>query len=123
MTLTFYPHEDDAQRGSHAERIAILLEAAERYKAAILEIKLDLAEEDANKKMTPHDLQHAYNWSEIATILEEVRALPETNESEKNKKARLLVKLAEVYEVLRGAKMPKLEAVRLALVGEAEQLG
>ncbi len=34
----------------------------------------------------------------------------------------LLTKHADVYEVLRGAKMSKLEAVRLALISEAAQL-
>ena len=37
-------------------------------------------------------------------------------------KADHLKKLAEVYEVLRAARMPKLEAVRLALMNESMQL-
>ena len=122
MALTFYPHEDDAQKGSHIERIGVLLEAAERYKAAILEIKPDTSPEAATKRTSPHDLLHAYNWPEMALILDEIRAFPETNDVEKSKKANMLTKLAEVYEVLRGAKMPKLEAVRQALVNEAQQL-
>ena len=87
MALTFYPHEDDAERGSHAERINILLEAAERYKAAVLESKPAVApegatpEEVADKRTTPNDFMHAYNWSTIAGILEEVRSLPEGSSS------------------------------------------
>lgn len=124
MALVFYPHEDDAKLGTPSERITILLEAAERYKAAVLEeAAAPKEEEDADKRGTPHDLLHAYNWSEIARMLEQVRGLPEGNASDKAKKASLLTQLAEVYEVLRGAKMPKLEAVRLALVNEANQLG
>jgi hypothetical protein len=48
--------------------------------------------------------------------------LPEHNQASRLTKAGYLAKLAEVYEVLRGAKMPKLEAVRLALINEANQL-
>jgi hypothetical protein len=128
MPLIFYPHEDDAQKGALADRITVLLEAAERYKAAVLEIKPEPvlseadAKEAATKRLTPHDFQHAYNWEEIVTILQEVRSLPEGNQADKLKKIKMLTKLAEVYEVLRGAKMSKLEAVRLALMSEAKQL-
>lgn len=122
MTLTFYPHDDDTQKGSYLERVAIMLDAAERYKASILEIKPDVSPEAATKRNSPHDLLHAYNWPEISLLLEEIRALPEANATEKAKKAVLLTRLAEVYEVLRGAKMPKLEAVRLAIVSEATQI-
>ena len=29
MALIFYPHEDDAQKGTHTDRITVLLEAAD----------------------------------------------------------------------------------------------
>ncbi|MBA3661599.1 MAG: hypothetical protein H0W64_07725 [Gammaproteobacteria bacterium] len=124
MTLTFYPHGDDMLKGSLADRIEILMEAAERYKAVVIEVlpKPD-ASEEAKKRMTPRDLKAAFNWEEIARVLLAVRELPEMNKSDKLMKASLLKKLAEVYEVLRAAKMSKLEAVRLALINESNQLG
>lgn len=123
MALTFYPHEEDGQNGAIEERIATLLNAAEHYKAAVLEIKINPAHQNPDKRTAPNELEHAFNWPEIAYILHEVRELPEANDADKSKKADMLTKLAEVYEVLRGAKMSKLEAVRMALVGEAKLLG
>lgn len=126
MPLTFYPHSDDAQKGSLEDRIEVLMEAAERYKAVVLDVTRKAEKTDtANtaKRSVPRDLNAAYNWEEIARILREIRELPELNRTDKVKKATLLVKLAEVYEVLRGAKMSKLEAVRLALISEANHLG
>lgn len=123
MPLTFYPHADDAQKGSFEDRIDLLREAAERYKSIVLDAtaKPEAALGEA-KRATPKDQAVAYNWEEIAILLREIRSLPEMNKADKAKKATLLTKLAEVYEVLRGAKMSKLEAVRLALINEANQL-
>jgi DNA segregation ATPase FtsK/SpoIIIE-like protein len=123
MPLMFYPHPDDTQKGSLNERLDVIMEAAERFKAVILDsAKKDVPEDQNKKRMTPRDQVAAYNWEEIARILREIRELPEANKPEKDKKAELLTNLAEVYEVLRGAKMSKLEAVRLALISEANQL-
>lgn len=124
MALTFYPHSDDAQKGSLDQRIEILMEAAERYKAIVLDISIKPAatEVSNHKRMVPREQLAAYNWEEIARVLREIRDLPEINKIDKSKKGDLLGKLAEVYEVLRAAKMPKLEAVRLALISEANQL-
>lgn len=124
MALTFYPHTDDARKGTLEEKIEILLEAAERYKAIVLElsIKPEGEAEKAIKRQTPREQKAAYNWEEIARILREIRESPESTKVDKLKKADLFTKLAEVYEVLRGAKMSKLEAVRLALINEANQL-
>lgn len=128
MTLTFYPHSDDTQKGSLEERIEILMDAAERFKAIILDDKLNKAEGDSDvdemgvRRSVPRDLAAAYNWEEIARVLREIRELPEVSKTDKQTKGLLLGKLAEVYEVLRGAKMSKLEAVRLALVSESSQL-
>jgi len=121
MALTFYPHTDDL-KGTLAEKIEILMEAAQRFKSIILDESSKVDALDANKRSVPRELVAAYNWEEIARVLRAIRELPESNKVEKNKKGELLAKLAEVYEVLRGAKMSKLEAVRLALVGEANQL-
>ncbi len=52
-------------------------------------------------------------------VLREVREMPEADRSARIAKADLLTKLAEIYEVLRAAKMPRLEAVRIALMSEA----
>jgi len=127
MTLTFYPHTDDTQKGSLADRIEILMEAADRYKAVVLDGTAGAAtatpsEKGTIKRVTPRDQTAAYNWEEIARVLHEIRELPEVGKLEKTRKGQLLTKLAEVYEVLRAAKMSKLEAVRLALISEANQL-
>ena len=130
MAMVFYPNTEDTLKGSFEERIELLMEAAERYKAAVLDVsgKVDvpLTPPPANgtvKRAVPRDLAHAYNWEAIAVLLREVRDLPEGNKVDKDHKGALLSKLAEVYEVLRGAKMSKLEAVRLALINESNQLG
>ncbi|MBX3708172.1 MAG: hypothetical protein KIT56_08095 [Gammaproteobacteria bacterium] len=121
MPMIFYPHIDDIQRGTLGERIDILMEAAERYKAVVLD-ESSKAAVDLNKRMVPREQLAAYNWEEIARVLREIRELPESNKIDKSRKGDLLAKLAEVYEVLRAAKMSKLEAVRLALISESNQL-
>lgn len=122
MALTFYPHPDDAQKGSLTDQIEILMEAAERYRAFVMDATMPSISDDTQRRMTPRDQQVAYNWEEIARVLREVKELPEVSKSDKLTKGGLLSKLAEIYEVLRAAKMSKLEAVRLALVNEANQL-
>lgn len=122
MTLTFYPHLEDAQRGSIEDRIEVLMEAAERFKAVILDEASKSAADAATKRAIPRDQTAAYNWEEISRVLREIRELPEGNKSDKTRKGGLLTKLSEVYEVLRAAKMSKLEAVRLALISESNNL-
>lgn len=122
MPLMLYPHSEDASTGSFIERIEQLMEAAERYKAAVLDLTAKLPAGQEMKMHSPKELQVAFNWDIIAVVLREVRALPEGTREDKEKKHKYLTKLSEVYEVLRDAKMPKLEAVRLALVNETNQL-
>lgn len=122
MPLTFYPHPEDTQKGTLAQRVEVLMEAAERYKAIVLDTSNKSSTKEEKKRYTPRDQVAAYNWEEIARVLKSIRELPEISKPDKLKKAEILTKLAEVYEVLRGAKMSKLEAVRLALVSEANQL-
>ena len=125
MPLIFYPSQDDVDKGSLAERIDVLMDAAERFKAVTLDpaaSKIEVSEEERRRGMIPRDHTASFNWEEIAKVLRRVRELPETTKSDKIKKAELVTKLAEVYEVLRGAKMSKLEAVRIALISEAKQL-
>ncbi|HLB41544.1 MAG TPA: hypothetical protein VJN02_01600 [Gammaproteobacteria bacterium] len=122
MALTFYPHSDAVQRGSFEERIETFMEAAQNYKAVILEMTTQSEAAGACLRMIPREQAAAYNWGEIAHLFHELRDLPEASKDDKIKKAALLAKLAEIYEVLRAAKMPKLEAVRLALINEANQL-
>ncbi|GEM_PF-1050892 len=145
MALTFYPHTDDTQKGSLEQRIDILMDAAERYKAVVLDLKnndlsakenkekereregvakpeLRMVDDNGSKRVVPRDQQASYNWEEIARVLREIRELPEASKVDRTTKAGFLTKLAEVYEILRAAKMAKLEAVRLALMGEANQL-
>jgi hypothetical protein len=126
MTLNFYPHSDDAQKGSFEERIDVLMDAAERYKVIVLDAaaKAESTPETAGatKYFIPRDQSVAFNWEEIALILREIREMPEASKTDKTRKGNLLAKLSEVYEVLRAAKMTKLEAVRIALMNEANQL-
>lgn len=124
MAITFYPYVEDANQGTLVDRIDVLMEAAERYKAAILDAAAAEREGEAptnHKLSVPRDIMVSFNWEEIADVLQSVRAMPEGN-GDKHKKGMLLAKLAEVYEVLRAAKMSKLEAVRIALMSEANQL-
>jgi hypothetical protein len=123
MSLTFYPHEDDLVSGAMLQKIEVLMEAAERYKAVVLDAAqsppVDAA---AKKRIAPVDLKSSYNWEEVSKLLREIRDLSEATPTNKLTKAEHLTKLAEIYEALRSAKMPKLEGVRLALVNEAAQL-
>jgi hypothetical protein len=132
MPLLFYPHTEDVSASTLSDRIEILLEAALRYKAIILGapapstssalISAPGSPDEPKLRTAPKDLLVAFNWEEIAIAVRESRELPEALKEDRLKKADHLAKLAEIYEVLRGAKMAKLEAVRLALVGEANQL-
>ena len=125
MALTFYPHSDEVQRGSLEDRMEVFMEAAQNYKAIILEIAQHEGPPSSGsdeKRLTPRELTSSYNWGEIAYIFRELRELPEISKNDKVRKADLFTKLAEIYEVLRAAKMSKLEAVRLALMSEANQL-
>lgn len=123
MTITFYPHEDDLESSALGEKLETLLEAAERYKAVVLDSAAKPVENGNTKKSTtPREIKASYNWEEIARVLREIRDLPESTPSAKLTKVQHLTKLADIYEVLRGAKMAKLEAVRIALMNEANQL-
>ena len=124
MPLTFYPHDEDVALGNIQDRLEMLMEGADRYKATVLDLTLNPAPDAETKKqrMTPKEIKFAFNWQEIAKILREIRELPESNPSSKAAKADRLTRLAEIYEVLRSAKLPKLEAVRMALMSEANQL-
>lgn len=127
MALIFYPHEDELASSTLEQRLEVLLESAERYKAVMLDASktsvAPAAEKEKDKgRGSPRDISHAYNWEEIAKLLRDIRELPEAAQSSKVAKAAKLKKLAEIYEVLRGAKMAKLEAVRIALMNEANQL-
>lgn len=124
MPLVFYPYEDDLEASTMEEKIDLMMEAAERYKAVITEAidKTMLTEESTRKRLSPRDITVAFNWEELAKLLRQIRELPETSQASKISKADFLTKLSEIYEVLRSAKMPKLEAVRIALKNEASQL-
>lgn len=125
MTI-FYPHLDELESSPIEQKLEVLLEAAERYKAAVLDTanKGEASGPDELKRnSSPKEIEHAFNWEEIAKLMREIRDLNESTPALKSAKALKLRKLAEIYEVLRGAKMPKLEAVRIALSNEANQLG
>ena len=125
MGLKFLPHDDDVNKGSLDDRLEVLLDAAQRYKAEVLDVmaKPEVAvDPTASKLLIPREIKISYNWEEVARVLHEIRELPELSPGDKEHKSKLLTRLAEVYEVLRAAKMSKLEAVRLALISEAAQL-
>jgi hypothetical protein len=122
MGIMFYPHEDDLETSSIQEKLETLMEAAERYKAIVLDVSSAKPPADQKKRTAPRDLTISFNWEEMAKLLREIRDLPEATSINKLAKANFLEKLAEIYEVLRAAKMTKLEAVRIALVNEANQL-
>ena len=122
MPVVFYPHDDDVELGSLQEKLEVMMEAAERYKAVVLDTTTPIMDNDGKRRLTPREIRVAFNWQEIAKMLREIRELPESSPSSKVTKAERLTRLAEIYEVLRGAKMPKLEAVRIALMNEAKQL-
>lgn len=125
MPMIFYPHQDELENSTVEQKLEVLLESAERYKAVILDaakVAADPATNGIKKRTTPREITHVYNWEDIATLMRQIRELPENTPSAKITKADRLTKLSEIYEVLRGAKMSKLEAVRLALINEANQL-
>lgn len=124
MAIIFYPHEDELGTSSSIDQsLEALLESAQRFKAIVLDKAARPSGSAAEKKITtPRDLTYSYNWEEVSRVLRQIRELPEGSPSAKVFKADRLKKLAEVYEVLRAAKMAKLEAVRIALINEAAQL-
>lgn len=123
MPMIFYPHQDELESSTLDQKLEILMESAERFKAVVLDTAKKPDETSAERKrLTPREVSHVYNWEEIASLFRELRELPETSPASKLAKGDRLMKLAAIYEVLRGAKMTKLEAVRLALINEANQL-
>lgn len=122
MTLVFYPKPGDLDNLTTKDKLDTLVSAAEQFKAHVLDILKKADPSEPHAKLTPRDMLYAYNWDELSKMLREIRDFPENNINNRTHKAENLIKLAEIYEILRGAKMPKLEAVRLALVNEANQL-
>jgi len=126
MAIMFYPHEEDMQSGTIKEKLELLLDAAERYKAVVLDTatkNTEVSDPSGGRLVAvPREMAYAFNWQEIAKLFREVREIPESSQTTRVTKADYLAKLAEIYEILRGAKMPKLEAVRLALINEANHL-
>lgn len=120
--LIFYPKHGELISSSTKDKLDALLSAAEQYKALVLDPQKKEINADPAKRQTPREMSYSYNWDELAKLLREIRDFPENSSPNRLSKAENLVKLAEIYEVLRGAKMAKLEAVRLALVNEANQL-
>lgn len=125
MPMIFYPHQDELESSTLDQKLEVLLESAERFKAVILDVTKNpenIVTAEGKKRITPREISHVFNWEEIALLLRNLRELPETSPASKIAKGDKLMKLAEIYEVLRGAKMSKLEGVRLALINEANQL-
>src|SRR5689334_11095284 len=107
--LIFYPKHGELSSSNTKDKLDALLTAAEQYKAIILDPqKKDI--NDPSKRQVPREMGYSYNWDELAKMLREIRDFPENSSQNRLSKAENLLKLAEVYEVLRGAKMAKLEA-------------
>lgn len=111
MTLKFYPCKAELQ-GTLADRVKILIQAANNFKKIVYTSIV--------KPTVPREINASYNWQELARVLTEIRNLPENDMDEKQFKSKLLLELANLYSVLSEAKMSKLEAVRLALLGEVK---
>lgn len=123
MSLVFYPQViEGATLGTLDEQIELLLESAQRYKAVVLDTASKAEAQHAKIPPAPKDVAISFNWELIASVLRAVREMPESKGDERVAKADKLLKLAEIYEILRSAKMARLEAVRLALASEAAQL-
>jgi len=121
MALVFLPQDDELEASQLSQKLEVWLEASERYKALILDASIKSVDA-ANKRIAPRDMVYSINWNGLSKLMRQIRELPEGSPSGKVLKAGALTKLADIYEVLRGAKMPKLEAVRIALANEAKQL-
>lgn len=123
MSITFYPQvAEGANPGSIADRIELLIDGAQRYKAVVLEVGGKAELQVGRAIFAPKDIPVSFNWDLIAGVLREVREMPEGARDDRQAKAEFLTKLAEIYEVLRAARMARLEAIRLALMSEASQL-
>jgi hypothetical protein len=119
MSIVFYPQViEGATLGTLDDKVELIMEAAQRYKAVMMEA----GAKNDKVIVAPKDITVSFNWDLIAMVLREVRELPEAERTARMAKADLLTKLAEIYEVLRAAKMPRLEAVRIALMSEAGHL-
>ena len=70
MPLNFYPHTEDLESGSLQEKLALLMDAAERYKAIVLETTVKPSEENNKRRQSPRDLTVSYNWNEISRVLQ-----------------------------------------------------
>jgi len=117
--ILFYPQDDEMEAADADGKLEILLSSAERYKAFVLDAS---SAHPVTEKKTPHDIPVAYNWDGLAALLRQIREMPESSPAARLAKAMKLEKLVTIYEVLRSAKMSKLEAVRLALMSECAQL-
>src|SRR5690348_2984308 len=109
MPISFYPYEEDLRKEVNMpveEKIEILLEAAERYKGVVLDVS-QVAVTNSKSGTVPADVKVSYNWDGLAQVLREVRQMNEATPNDKRMKGERLLKLAEVYEVLRAAKMQK----------------
>ncbi|HVE45105.1 MAG TPA: hypothetical protein VNC84_08280 [Gammaproteobacteria bacterium] len=121
--LVFYPSPEDCGYGTLQERLSIVSNAAEQYRSAVLGGSLvPGATAEPPKYETPREQTVAFNWETIACLYREIHALTEATYSDKQEKADLLMQLSETYEVLRAAKMPRLEKISSVLAAEANQL-
>lgn len=121
MSLVFHPTSNKLNQGTLEERLDCLKKGASEFKEITNNTMPELLQKNHHARV-PREQICAFNWDAIAKLLREIRALSENLTSEKEKKAKLLLMLAEIYAILRDARMNKLEAVHVALKSEAMQL-
>lgn len=122
MAIIFYPSEDVIKKNektSYRDKIAILRDAAEKYKTYVLE---QISSNKELRVVKPSLLKAAFNWDFIVKVLQEIYSTPEDSAEERALKADNLLKLSEVYSILRTARMPKLENTRFALFQYSHKL-
>lgn len=114
MALVFYPHEDDLATSTLPEKLEALMESAQRYKAAMLDMKtkkMATGAIDLGKRSIPKDLEISFNWGELAIVFNKTCHLTEVTAVNKAAKVEALTKLKEIYEALHSAGLLKLEIV------------
>jgi len=113
----FYPAEGDISSGDLTERIEEMLGSAQQFRAVIL----DKTHSSTAATTTgfflkfnvkkPCDIEEAFNWDELSRLLREIKELDELSQEHKTEKVQHLNQMVEIYEVLKGAKKPKLADV------------
>ncbi len=114
MAISFMP-KSDACKGDLTQRLALIMDAALQYKTL-------MGQAEESLKKTPGDIKISFNWVLMGKLFKEIQELPENSAESKFVKVKQIKRLIDVYEVLRQAKMAKLESVKTLLLSEIRQL-